>query len=96
MSASAAAAASGADAAPSTSLEVHGKQEEEEVDLDSSLIWAIRYLECDAVEEMLSEGASICASASVCMHAGVYRRGDRELGALSLQPLTSPVPSQRG
>ena len=46
-------------APPSTSLEVHGKQEEEEVDLDSSLIWAIRYLECDAVEEMLSEGANI-------------------------------------
>ena len=45
-------------APPSTSLEVHGKQEEE-VDLDSSLIWAIRYLECDAVEEMLSEGANI-------------------------------------
>ena len=47
-------------APPSTSLEVDGKQEEEEeVDLDSSLIWAIRYLECDAVEEMLSEGANI-------------------------------------
>ena len=46
-------------APPSTSLEVHGKKEEEEVDLDSSLIWAIRYLECDAVEEMLSEGANI-------------------------------------
>ena len=92
----AAAVAKATDAVPSTSLEVHGKQEEEEVDLDSSLIWAIRYLECDAVEEMLSEGASICASASVCMHAGVYRRGDRELGALSLQPLTFPVPSQRG
>eukprot|EP00966_Prymnesium_polylepis_P180629 4183477-Prymnesium_polylepis.1 len=28
----------------------------EEGDLDSALIWAIRYLECDAVEEMLSEG----------------------------------------
>ena len=33
--------------------------EEEVVDLDSSLIWAIRYLECDAVEEMLSEGVNI-------------------------------------
>ena len=55
-----AAAARAAEAAPpSTSLEVHGKKEEEEVDLDSSLIWAIRYLECDAVEEMLSEGANI-------------------------------------
>ena len=56
----AAAVAKAADAVPSTSLEVHGKQEEEEVDLDSSLIWAIRYLECDAVEEMLSEGANMC------------------------------------
>ena len=82
MSASAATAARAVDAAaPSTSLEVHGKPEEEEVDLDSSLIWAIRYLECDAVEEMLSEGANMSTAASACMHAGVNRRGDRELGA---------------
>ena len=52
----------------STSLEVHDKQEEEEVDLDSSLIWAIRYLECDAVEEMLSEGADI-------LHRGQHTHG---------------------
>ena len=42
----------------STSLVETSKQgDEEEVDLDSSLIWAIRYLECEAVEEMLAEGA---------------------------------------
>ena len=29
---------------------------DEEVDLDSAFIWAIRYLDLDAVEEMLSEG----------------------------------------
>ena len=47
----------------STSLVEVGKQaEEEDVDLDSSLIWAIRYLETEAVEEMLSEGAC-CPSA---------------------------------
>ena len=67
----AAAVAKATDAVPSTSLEVHGKQEEEEVDLDSSLIWAIRYLECDAVEEMLSEGANMCGLC-LCLHA---RRG---------------------
>ena len=38
-----------------TAIEVQGK-EEEPVDLDSSLIWAIRYLECETVESMLSEG----------------------------------------
>ena len=80
------------DAAPSTSLEVHGKQEEEEVDLDSSLIWAIRYLECDAVEEMLSEGANICAAAS----ASAHMQGCIGRGAPPLQPLTFPVLSRPG
>ena len=68
-------------APPSTSLEVHGKQEEEEVDLDSSLIWAIRYLECDAVEEMLSEGANTWRPALPAYYTGVHGRVDRKLGA---------------
>ena len=37
--------------------------DEEEIDLDSALIWAIRYLEVDAVEEMLSEGECSCRRA---------------------------------
>lgn len=84
----------------STTLVATSKQgEEEDVDLDSSLIWAIRYLECEAVEEMLAEGAPAARNCSL-QRVGVRGTAQPEMGCVPttalLVSLHSPSPGGSG
>ena len=84
---------------PSTTLVATSKQgEEEDVDLDSSLIWAIRYLECEAVEEMLAEGAPAARNCSL-QRVGVRGTAQPEMGCVTTTlpvSLHSPSPGGSG
>ena len=84
---------------PSTTLVATSKQgEEEDVDLDSSLIWAIRYLECEAVEEMLAEGAPAARNCSL-QRVGVRGTAQPAMGCVTMAlpvSLHSPSPGGSG